>query len=156
MSWLENFSRVRVLSLILVSCTSAALAGPGDWPQFRGPNRDDISTETGLLKTWPQDGPPLAWKATGLGGGYAGVAVSGDQIYTAGDKGDSTLVSALNRADGKPVWSAKLGRADAPGNPKFEGPRSTPTVDGDLVFVLGQWGDLVCYETGSGKEVWHK
>jgi outer membrane protein assembly factor BamB len=144
------------ISLILSCVATAAFAAPGVWPQFRGPNRDDISTETGLLKEWPEQGPPLAWKANDLGAGYSGVSVVGDRVYTAGDKGDVTLVVALSRTDGKQLWAAKLGRSDAPGSPKFEGPRSTPTIDGNLVFVLGQWGDLVCYENDSGKEVWRK
>ena len=76
-----------VLSFFLLAGTT--FAAPGDWPQFRGPNRDDISRETGLLKDWPAGGPPLAWKATGLGDGYSGVSVIGDRIYTAGDKGEA-------------------------------------------------------------------
>jgi outer membrane protein assembly factor BamB len=133
-----------------------ALAAPGDWPRFRGPNLDDISPETGLLKEWPAGGPPLAWKMKDLGAGYSGPAVVGDRIYTAGDKGDSGFVLALNREDGKVFWSARLGKSDAPGNPKFEGPRSTPTVDGDRIITLGQWGDLVCVQAATGKEIWRK
>ena len=141
---------------LFVSEIDLALCAPGDWPQFRGPTLNDISPETGLLKDWPAGGPTLAWKATGLGAGYSGVSVAGSQIFTAGDKDDSTLIVALNRADGKSLWSARLGKSDAPGSPKFEGPRSTPTVSGDRVFVLGQWGDLVCVDAGSGRELWRK
>jgi outer membrane protein assembly factor BamB len=123
-----------------------------DWPQWRGPNRDDISGEKGLLKQWPLGGPPLAWKATGLGAGHGGVAVAGANVFSTGDKSGSAFVVALNRATGKVGWTARIGKAGA--DPV--GPRSTPTVDGGRVFVLGQFGDLVCFETATGKEVWRK
>jgi outer membrane protein assembly factor BamB len=128
----------------------------GDWAQWRGPNHDDISSETGLLKEWPEGGPKLAWEAKGLGDGYSSVSIFGDRIFTAGDKGEQSFVEALNLADGKPVWSAKLGKAGAVGQPQFEGPRATPTTDGELVFAVSQWGEMVCLEAKSGKEVWRK
>jgi outer membrane protein assembly factor BamB len=141
---------------LFLSLSGLATAAAADWPQFRGPEHNDLSTETGLLKQWPKDGPPLVWQAKGLGDGYSSVAVAGDRLYTAGDKGDSSFVLALNAADGQQVWSAKLGRAGAVGDPKFYGPRSTPTVDGDLVFAVSQWGEMVCLEAAGGKEVWRK
>jgi outer membrane protein assembly factor BamB len=141
---------------LLLSLISAALAVPGDWPQFRGPNRDGASAETGLLQELPPGGPPLAWKATGLGIGYSTVAVVGNRIYTIGENSESSSVVALNTADGKQVWSAKLGKPGAPGMPAFEGPRSIPTVEGGLLAAVGQWGELVCLETATGKELWRK
>lgn len=132
--------------------TSAA----ADWPIFRGPNHDDISTETGLLKAWPAGGPPLAWKATGIGEGYTGVSVVKDRVYTAGDNKDSCYVYALNLADGKQVWAAKLGKSGAPGWGGFAGPRATPTIDGDLLFIVDQWGEMVCLDIKDGKEKWRK
>jgi len=141
---------------LLLALTAAALAAPGDWPQFRGPNRDGASTETGLLQDLPPAGPPLVWKATGLGIGYSTVAVVGKRIYTIGENTEFSSVVALNTADGKPVWSAKLGKAGAPGMPAFEGPRSTPSVEGGLLVAVGQWGELACLETASGKELWRK
>ena len=143
-------------TLFSLSLAISALAVTADWPQFRGPDRNDRSPDTGLLQDWPEGGPPLTWKTTGLGAGYSDVSVVGERIYTAGDKGDSTFVSAWNRADGKALWSVRLGKSDAPGNPKFEGPRGTPTVNGDWVFALGQWGDLVCLNAATGKEIWRK
>jgi outer membrane protein assembly factor BamB len=124
----------------------------GEWPQWRGPNRDEKSTETGLLKEWPKDGPPQAWKVGGLGTGYSSVAVVGDRIYTMGDDKDAGYVRALDTG-GKIVWSAKVGRA---GGVDYPGPRCTPTVDGDRVYALGQIGDLVCLNTADGKEIWRK
>src|SRR6201993_4304876 len=104
-----RFRRAVVLVAAL-GVNNLAWAGPGDWPQFRGPNRDGVSSETGLLKQWPAGGPPLIWKATGLGNGYSTVAVVGGRIYTIGDHGDSSFVEAENAADGKQVWSSKLGK----------------------------------------------
>src|SRR5256885_418066 len=107
--------------------TALASAATGDWPQWLGPNRDGISAETGLLKQWPADGPPLAWKSDGVGKGYSTVSVVGTRIFTLGDKGEESFVVALNRTDGKLAWTTKLGKAGAPGWGGFEGPRSTPT-----------------------------
>src|SRR5437773_11053886 len=96
--------------LIWLCLVSAALAYAGDWPQWRGPNRDGVSTETGLLKEWPASGPPLAWKGTGLGNGYSTVAVVGNRIVTIGEGSDSSFVIALDASDGKQIWTAKLGK----------------------------------------------
>ena len=141
---------------LVLSLASVALAVPADWPQFRGPNRDGTSAETGLLKDVPPGGPPLVWKATGLGIGYASVSVVGNRIYTIGEDTNASSVFALDTASGKQVWAAKLGKSGAPGRPAFEGPRATPTVAGDLVFAVGQWGELVCLEAATGKELWRK
>src|SRR5258707_11102795 len=100
-----------VPSIVVLALNSPAATG--DWPQWRGPNRDGISTETGLLKEWPVGGPPLAWKATGLGNGYSTVSLVGNRIFTLGDKGEESFLIALNRADGKPVWSTKVGKGGA-------------------------------------------
>jgi outer membrane protein assembly factor BamB len=127
-----------------------------DWPQWRGPNRDGLSAETGLLKEWPKEGPPLLWKATGLGAGFSSVSVAGQRIFTMGEQADANHVLALNRADGKILWSARLGKAGAPGWGGFAGPRGTPTVDGSLVFALGQYGETICVNASDGKEVWRK
>ena len=147
--------------IFLLAAAGPSPAAPGDWPQWRGVNRDDLCTETGLLKEWPTDGPPLVWKATGLGAGHGGVAVAGGRMFTTGDKGESSFLVALGAADGKVLWTAKIGRPG--GGPP--GPRSTPTVDGNLVFCLGQHGELVCVdsvtveaeaESAPGKEIWRK
>ncbi|HOX58294.1 MAG TPA: PQQ-like beta-propeller repeat protein [Candidatus Paceibacterota bacterium] len=141
---------------LVLSLAAAAQAAPGDWPQFRGPNRDGASAETGLLRELPPGGPPLAWKATGLGIGYSTVSVLGNRVYTIGDDNEASSVVALNATDGKRVWSAKLGKVGAPGMPAFEGPRATPTLEGDLLVAVGQWGEIVCFEAAQGKELWRK
>jgi outer membrane protein assembly factor BamB len=142
--------------LLLIGFALCASAYAVDWPQWRGPDRDGKSPETGLLKEWPQEGPKLVWTARGLGDGYASVAVVGDRIYTIGEHGETSSVLALNATDGKQAWSAKLGKSGAPGNPKFEGPRGTPSIDGNLVVAVGQWGVLACYDRTTGSEIWRK
>ncbi|MBI4657548.1 MAG: PQQ-binding-like beta-propeller repeat protein [Verrucomicrobia bacterium] len=142
--------------LIQCSVLAASIASlqASDWPQWRGPNRDAVSTETGLLKAWPSGGPPLAWKTKGLGSGYSGVSVANGKVFTMGDGPDSSFVRALDEKTGKILWSSPFGRPGAPGG--YAGPRATSTVDGELVFGLGQFGDLVCLEAATGKEKWRK
>ncbi len=145
-------------ALTLVLAMSAALAFPAaapspEWPQWRGPNRDAIAQETGLLTQWPEAGPSLAWKASGLGGGFSSLSISGGRIYTLGDRQGSQQVVAMNLADGKIVWTAKVGST---WEDEYGGPRGTPTVDGDRVYALGTEGDLVCLQAATGKEVWRK
>jgi outer membrane protein assembly factor BamB len=120
-----------------------------DWPQFRGPNRDDLSKETGLLKEWPKDGPPLEWQAKDLGSGFSSLSVVGDRIYTLGNKDKVSKVIALEHDSGKPVWSAEVGTAG--GNLGC-----TPTVDGEHIYALGQEGDLVCLKVKDGERVWRR
>jgi outer membrane protein assembly factor BamB len=136
----------------LTGVASAADVKTDDWPQWRGVHRDDISPDKGLLKEWPKDGPPLAWKAKGIGEGFSSVAVVGDKVFTMGDVDKECFVFALSRDKGEKVWSTKVGKSG--GN--FAGPRCTPTVDGDRVYALGQFGDLVCLKVSDGTEVWRK
>jgi outer membrane protein assembly factor BamB len=124
----------------------------GDWPQFRGPDRDGISPEKGLLKKWPSGGPELLWQCDSLGDGYSSVAVAGDRIYTAGRQDGRFVVFALGK-EGKTLWSRPIGGSGGGGYP---GPRSTPTVEGDHLWVLGDEGDLACLRTADGKVVWSK
>jgi len=138
--------------VVLSLTASIHLSNGADWPQFRGPNRDGHSPDTGLLSEWPSDGPPLAWKATGIGHGYSTVSVAGSRIFTMGDGPDTSSVYALDM-NGKPLWSASIGK---PGGDTKPGTRSTPTVDGDSVYAIGTFGDLICLEAATGKERWRK
>jgi outer membrane protein assembly factor BamB len=126
-----------------------------DWFQFRGPNRDGVASETGLLQQWPSGGPPLAWKATGIGTGYSSVCVSGTRLFTMGETGGKSFLLALNAADGKILWKTEVGQGGDPGN-QGAGPRGTPATDGTLVFCLSQSGDLACAQAATGKLVWKK
>ncbi|HZY90886.1 MAG TPA: PQQ-binding-like beta-propeller repeat protein [Gemmataceae bacterium] len=142
----------------LTACLVLALTQPGatagDWPQWRGPERTGVSAETGLLKEWPAGGPPLAWKATGLGGGYSTPSVAGGRVFLMGSQGDDEYVTALDERDGRRLWSTRVGRVGENRGPKYPGPRSTPTVDGELLYTLGSDGDLVCVESAAGKVRW--
>jgi outer membrane protein assembly factor BamB len=141
----------RILFVILLSALPVAAVEP-DWPQFRGPKRDGHSPDKGLLKSWPPDGPRLAWKAEGVGEGYSSVAVVGDKVVTMGDLDDACYVFAVNREDGRKLWRAKVGKPG--GGSGYPGPRCTPTVDGDRVYAIGQHGDFVCVGLSNGKEHW--
>jgi outer membrane protein assembly factor BamB len=127
-----------------------------DWPQWRGPDRDGVSKEKGLLKEWPKDGPPLAWIFEDTGLGFSGPAIVGDRLYIMGARKDKTQVFALD-ISGKPkeLWACDVGKVFTY---QFwgDGPRSTPTVDGDHLYALGGYGDLVCVQVKNGKEVWRK
>lgn len=147
-----RFRHLRTLALCSI-CFATATRGD-DWPRWGGPNRDAISGETGLLQQWPEGGPALAWKATGIGDGMGGIAVSDGRIYTTGDINGSAWLIALREEDGGQIWKAEIGRG---GNPGFifqpDGPRATPTVHGNRMYALGQYGDFVCFTT-DGEEVW--
>lgn len=144
-----------ILSTLLIVLSISTVFG-ADWPQWRGPERDGVSKETGLLGQWPESGPKLVWKATGFGAGYSGVAISGDRIYTMGDEGADCYAIACNLSEGQQVWRTKVGKAGAPGWGGFTGPRATPTVDGEMVYVIGQYGELVCLKAADGTQVWSK
>jgi outer membrane protein assembly factor BamB len=139
---------------LVLLCTSAFAQGAFDWPQWQGPDRNAISKERGLLQEWPEKGPPLAWKAKGIGRGMGGIAVSKGRIYTTGDEEGTAWLYALKEANGEIIWKAKIGLGGEVGRIYTPaGPRSTPTVDGDRLYILSQHGELVCYTT-AGKEVW--
>ena len=147
-----------VFALGVLAILAAPSVRGADWPQWQGPHRDSVSKETGLLKEWPKDGPPLAWKVSTLGGGYNAPSVAGGRIYGMSHRGGDEVAWALNEADGKELWVAKLGPAYAQeGMPQGkEGPGCTPTVDGERMFVLGLGGTLSCLQVADGKVVWQK
>src|SRR5262249_34863487 len=129
----------------------AAAVPAADWPQWRGPNRDGHSPEKGLLKEWPKNGPPLVWKANLGGGGFSSPAVDGDKLsVTTAEDDESGLKEhaiCLGTKDGKPLWKVPLPATNAAAEYETgwgSGPRGTPTVDGNHVYVLGARGDLCC------------
>lgn len=139
--------------LLLVSL-SAPLAAEGNWPQWRGPNRDDISSDTGLLKNWPQEGPTRLWLFEDGGVGYSGPAVVGTRLYTMGGRDGEEQLICLDTSNGEEVWSFSMGPLNE--NDWGDGPRSTPTVDGDVVYALSANGDLACVHATDGSVVWTK
>lgn len=150
-------------SILLTTGTAVFLASApaphaNDYPQWRGPQRDGHSAETGLLQEWPKAGPPLLWQLNDVGDGYSTPAVADGKVYLLGNGGlENEFLLALSEKDGRRVWSAHLGKVGHPDqNPNYPGARSTPTVDGARLYALGSDGDLLCLETATGKEVWRK
>ena len=148
------FSRLRFVAAIvtcsvLAAGTMASAEAPS-WPVFHGPNGDNISTETGLLKVWPEDGPPLIWTAQGIGEGFASVSLAGGVIYTAGNIGGNMVITAMD-LDGKTQWQADCGKAWTKGP---AGTRATPTVDGDRLYYETPYGDVVCMDVANGEIIW--
>jgi len=135
---------------LIAASTVRAANLDASWPQFHGPNRDNHSTETGLLKQWPEGGPALLWTAQGIGHGYSGVSIASGMIYTAGSIGKNTVITALSM-DGKVLWQVENGpdwTGDHPGT------RSTPTVDGDRLYHQSPVGSLLCLEARTGRKLW--
>jgi outer membrane protein assembly factor BamB len=141
-----------VAVIVMCLCAGVTAQTGASWPQWRGPNRDGISKETGLLKQWPADGPTLAWKTAGAGGGYSSLAISNGRIFTMGLRGDREYILAFDVATGKQSWATAHGKAFR--NDRGDGPRGTPTIDGDRLYALGGAGDLSCVEIATGKVVW--
>ena len=151
-----NRAIIIVMALAILPGTIAILAA--DWPQWRGPGRDGISAEVGLLDEWPKEGPKLLWQVKSVGGGYSTPAVQGDRLYLLGNEGlENESVKALGVKDGKEIWSVRIGKVGNPDQrPQYPAARSTPTVEGEVLHALGSDGDLVCLETAAGKERWRK
>jgi outer membrane protein assembly factor BamB len=151
--WCGALGTLVVLAAPLMP-TSATAA---DWPTFRGADRTAIAPDTDLLETWPATGPRLIWEADGAGRGYASPAIAGGRIYTLGDglstAGDKDeYLSCFDRETGKQLWKTKTGQPWSEGAESWQGSRSTPTVDGDIVYVITPHGQLVACATADGKE----
>ena len=141
---------IALLALILLTSSVQA----DDWPQFRGPNRDGVSRETGLLKTWPEDGPPLVWKNAKLGKGVSSLAIVGNNIYTNTQLKNIEYLLCINAETGKVKWATPI--APARNNGGGLGAKSTPAVHRDMVYSMGTSGDIVCCDAGSGKVLWRR
>jgi outer membrane protein assembly factor BamB len=148
------FSFALICAFALLSVRAGNTTSEAEWPQWRGPLRNGLSSETGLLKQWPVNGPAVAWSITNLGEGYGSLAIKADRLYVQGTKGSESAIFCLNRADGKTIWSVSLGPKvdESRGN----GPRGTPTLDGDRLYVLTENGDLACLRERDGSRVWGK
>jgi outer membrane protein assembly factor BamB len=146
--WSGAVVAAMLLSLPVVVSNRAA----DDWPQWRGPNRDGVSPEKGLLKTWPQGGPPLAWQTKGAGEGYSSFAVAENRLFTLGARGDAEYVIAFDVASGKRLWETQHGRRFS--NDRGDGPRATPTIEAGRVYAFGASGDLSVLDAATGKPYW--
>jgi outer membrane protein assembly factor BamB len=142
---------------VAAACAWGAAATANDWPQWQGPNRNAVSQERGLLQEWAPDGPPLAWKVDGLGGGDSAPSVAAGRIFGMAHRDDDEVVWALSETDGSPLWVTRLGPASREGrSPSQEGPGATPTVDGELLYVMGLAGNVACLQVGDGSIVWQR
>jgi len=137
---------VVLLALVTISLPVSA----ADWPQFRGPNRDGKSAETGLLAQWPAEGPRLLWTATGVGAGFSHVSVADGLIYVTGLVGKEGILQALT-PDGTVKWRVSYGPEYSDAHP---GARTIPTVHDGLVYVASGLGNVSCFEAATGTPVW--
>jgi outer membrane protein assembly factor BamB len=152
-----NYRFVTCTWLLTMAGQPALRAADFDWPQWQGPDRNAVSQETGLLQQWPEGGPPLAWRVTGIGSGYSAPSVADGRIFGLSNREGEEFVWSLSETDGKELWATRLGPALTEGMPQgSEGTGCTPTVDGDRLYVLGLSGDLVCLQAGDGKILWRR
>ncbi len=133
---------------------SSLWASALEWPQFRGPDRTDVSKETGLLKQWPEAGPKQLWLFKSAGNGYSGFSIVAGKLFTMGVRDGHEILLALDAASGKELWASPIG--DLLTNNWGDGPRGTPTVDGTNVYALGGQGTLVCVQAADGKLLWKR
>ncbi|MEZ5355211.1 MAG: PQQ-binding-like beta-propeller repeat protein [Bryobacteraceae bacterium] len=140
---------MKYLSVVLALSFTLSAA---DWPQWRGVHRDGKSAETGLLAQWPEGGPKLVWKASGLGEGYSSMSIAGGRVYTLGQRGDVEFTVALDAATGKKLWETAIGGPYR--ERRGHGPRGVPTVEGDRLWALAADGTLACLNTRTGAKLW--
>ncbi len=148
---------IRVWTCVFVAVVAFSIcraAQADNWPQWRGTDRANRSSETGLFGTWGNNGPPLAWTAEGLGSGYAAVSVVGNRIFTTGNIGDNQSVVAIDAKTGKVVWTSAI--SDKAPQHGYDGSRSTPTVDGANLYVVSSDGAIVCLNSKDGKIIWRR
>ncbi len=146
---LPRFPVLGACALLILPVLPAA-----DWPEWRGAGREDRSPDTGLLKSWPESGPRLVWRFENAGLGYAGYSVAGGRVFTMGLRDESEFLICVDAATGRELWATAAG-GRYPNN-WGDGPRTTPTVDGGLVYAVGGQGMLVCARAADGKIVWQK
>lgn len=145
----KSISWLAFLAVVILFILNQTLIA-ADWPQFRGPNRNGISTETGLLKSWPPEGPKLLWSVNDIGPGNSSAAIANNKLYITGmfDKQEYLMAFDLT---GKMLWKQKYGE---PWLRSYPDPRCTPTVDGDRVYVISGVGQLVCFDANTGAQKW--
>ncbi len=156
---MHHATRFWLTGILLVAASGMATAiQADDWPQWRGPHRDGISQETGLASAWPEGGPKLVWQKDDLGDGYGAVSVADGVIYLTANEGlDNELIKALDAQTGQVLWAVRIGKVGNPDQrPNYPAARSTPTVDGEEVYVLSSDGDIVCLKAQSGEVVWQR
>ena len=144
--------RSLLVTLFAFLMPAVVTAAGNDWPQWRGPDRSDVSKETGLLKSWPEGGPKRVWLYENAGNGYSGPAIVAGKFYTIGTRDGKEVLIALDANTGKELWVASL--SEILQNNWGMGPRGTPTVDGDRIYALTGPGGLFCVSAKDGKVLW--
>ena len=147
---MKRFTVFLVVSALL--CSGILTASAAEWPQWRGPNRDGVSSEVGLLKEWSPNGPKVLWKVP-LGEGFSGISISQGRVYTMFSEGNDEFVVCLDATDGEEIWRFRSDKNYHEGQ-GGNGPRATPTIDGDLLFTISAYGKLYALNAGNGQEVW--
>jgi outer membrane protein assembly factor BamB len=144
-------SKMSLLLLVLLVCISNINAQ--DWPQYFGPNRDGVSSQKGILRSWPQQGPEVLW-TTNIGIGFGGPVVKDGKVYLL-DRDDKVgdKLRCFDLSNGKELWSFGY---EAPGSVMFPGSRSVPLIDGNLIYSCGPYGNLYCIDINTHKPVWNK
>jgi outer membrane protein assembly factor BamB len=137
-----------ILTFTALAALSSVVSA-ANWSQWRGPKRDGVSSETGLLKSWPQGGPKMLWNIKGLGKGMSSVSISDGKIFTMGSRKDGQMIIAYDSGTQKELWAAKVSKRGGE-------PRCTPTVADGMVYALSDDGEVLCCSAADGKEVWHK
>lgn len=140
-------------AVLLAICSTLASMDAADWPGFLGPNRDGHSPDSGLLNQWPEAGPPLLWKVDNVGPGWSSMAVANGCVYTTGNEGDMQMLICLD-LDGKEKWRTEQGPKCSHRN--YAGARSTPTVDGERIYVTGGGGLVTCHSAAGGRILWQR
>ncbi len=146
----------RLLTAVVFALVSGSPMFAADWPQWRGPARDGVSRETGLLKEWPRQGPPLRWKASDIGTGYSSPAIVEGRVYLQTTRAGDEFALVLDEKSGTEIWSVPIGKVGENRGPQYPGTRSTPTIDGDRLYCLASDGELVCLERARGEMKWKK
>jgi outer membrane protein assembly factor BamB len=146
-------NRIIVVAFGFVFAGSALAA---DWPQWRGPDRNGHSQDTGLLQEWPKDGPTLRWKASDIGTGYSSPIVVQGRVFLQSTRGEDEVCLALDEKTGDSVWSVNIGKVGKNKGPQYPGTRATPTADGDRLYCLASDGELACLDAATGTTKWHK
>ncbi len=148
---IRTIARLIVFGLLLTSI-STARAEQFNWPQWQGPQRNSLSAETGLMKSWPEGGPKRRWLFEDCGKGYSGPAIVDGKLYIMGARNGVCELIAINADTGKELWHTPISAELE--NDWGNGPRGTPTIDGNLIYALSGTGTLMCMRLSDGREVW--
>ncbi len=155
-TYVEDPKKIVLFLFALIGCSSIS-AADGNWPQWRGPNRDGQAAPQSLLKKWPENGPALSWSISNAGSGYSSVSVVDGRLYTLGKRGDRNYLICLNTQNGKELWATPMGRGATRKDYNTgwgDGPRSSPAIDGEHVYALTDLGDVGCFRKSDGTSVW--